>query len=843
MPQQKKTDKPSQQKDDTKTADLLHRLSKWLWAGLILGLLFAVAIFVIVSYTKMPDTQELENPDYEYASVIYADNNEELGRYFSKNREGITHEELNPYLTKALVATEDERFYKHSGVDTRGTIRAVIFLGSKGGASTISQQLAKLFFTNRSRNIIKRIWQKLKEWVIATQFEKRYTKEEIIAMYLNKVDFTYSSHGISAAAKTYFGKDQSKLKVHEAAVLVGMLKNPSLYNPKSKPENAVKRRNVVLKQMVRNNYLSQEEYTKLKDLPLDMSNFNRTILYEGIAPYFRETLKLHIKKILADDKYKKPDGTKYNPDVDGLKIYTTIDKKMQKHAEETMFQHMSVIQETYNGVWKGKDPWTHDADKKQAQQRKDFLNKSVRTSERYINTKNRVMAGVYQKIREKFSDARLLDADITRMTKAEKDPGYLNKLIKTDYISKKQASTYKDILADPLWKELKQSKKRLDDKAKKDFNLKRKMKVFAYNKEGEKSVVMSPLDSIRYHHKIMQLGSISIDPRNGHIKTWVGGVGNKYFKYDHVNSNRQVGSTFKPFLYASAISHGISPCHKIHDIRQEIPAGDPHFKLLETWSPGNSDGEFTDKWWTLKDGLKKSKNSISLGLLKEMKSVEPMRDLVSNLGIDKKKVPRVPSIILGAAQLTVLEMTAAYATFANYGVYHAPTFITKIEDKDGRVIYSSIPTERRVLSEKYNEVMLNLLQYASSAHTSKLKNSHWGGKTGTTNDFVDGWFMGVSPELVVGTWVGGEYNWIRFLSSYHGYGGIMARPFFLKYMQKLENDPSIRLNEDAYFRIPDGDRIVTDCNQYEQPSFHKDEVDKAKKIKDVLDGWEDEFGN
>jgi len=681
---------------------------------------------------------------------------------------------------KALVATEDERFYKHSGVDARGTVRAVMFLGSKGGASTITQQLAKLFFTKRSRSFVKRVWQKLKEWVIATQFEKRYTKEEIIAMYLNKVDFIYSSHGISAAAKTYFGKDQSKLKVEEAAVLVGMLKNPSFYNPKSKPENALKRRNVVLNQMVRNEFLSTEDYNTLKVKPLDMSNFNRTILYEGIAPYFRETLKLRIKKILQQDKYKKPDGTSYNPDVDGLKIYTTINKKMQQHAEEVMFEHMTVIQKTYDEVWQGKDPWTHDADKKQKKQ-----------------------------ITNKFSDARLLDADITRMLKAENDAGYLNKLIKTDYISKKQANTYKKILADPLWKELKANRKKLDDKVKKDFNLKRKMNVFAYTKAG----------------------------------TWVGGIGNKYFKYDHVNSSRQVGSTFKPFVYATAISEGISPCHKIQDIRQEIPAGDPHFKLLETWSPGNSDGEFTGKDWTLKDGLKKSKNSISVGLLKEMKSVEPIRDLVNNLGIDKKKIPAVPAIILGAAQVNVLEMTSAYATFANYGVYNAPTFITTIEDKDGRVIYNSIPSERRVLSEKYNEVMLHLLQYASSNHTHKLKSDQWGGKTGTTNDFVDGWFMGVSPELVVGTWVGGEYNWIRFLSSYHGYGGIMARPYYLKYMKRLENDPAIKLNENAFFKIPDGDRVVTDCNQYEKPSFHKDEVDKAKKIKIFRDNFDDEFGN
>ncbi len=823
--------------------NLFSKMAKWLWVLLILGLLFAAAIFVLVSYTKMPDTEELENPNYEYASVIYADDNQELGRYFSKNREGVLHEDLNPFLVKALIATEDERFNKHSGVDVRGTIRAVLFLGSKGGASTITQQLAKQFFTKRSRSFVKRVWQKLKEWVIAIQFEKRYTKEEIIAMYLNKFDYTYSSHGISAASKTYFGKDQSRLKVEEAAVLVGMLKNPYYYNPKRFPENAMSRRNVVLKQMVRNEYLTDKAYQELKGNPIDLSNFNRTILYQGIAPYFRETLKQRLKKIFKEDKYRKPDGTIYDVDEDGLKIYTTINKKMQMHGEETMLQHMTQIQKTYDEVWKNKDPWTYKADKKQAKQRKDFLNKAVRTSDRYIKMKNNLMSGIYQKIKEKFPDSRLLDADITRMLTEEQKPGHLNKLIKTDYISKKQASTYKKILSDPLWKELKKQRRVLEDKAKKVFNLKTKMTVFAHEKDGEKSVVMSPMDSIRYHHKMMQLGSVSIDPRNGHVKTWIGGIGNKFFKYDHVISDRQVGSTFKPFVYATAISQGISPCHKIHDIRQEIPAGDPHFKLLDTWAPGNSDGEFTEKWWTLKDGLKKSKNSISVGLLKEMKSVEPIRSMAANLGLNKKNIPSAPAIILGAAQLNVLDMTAAYATFANYGNYNEPTFITKIEDKDGRVIYNSIPNQKRVLSEKYNEVMLNLLQYASSNHTSQLSTDQWGGKTGTTNDFVDGWFMGVSPELVVGTWVGGEYNWIRFLSSYHGYGGIMARPYFLKYMKKLEADPSIRLNEGAFFRIPDGDRVVTDCNQYEKKTFHKDEVDRAKKVKVFKDNWEDEFGN
>ena len=826
-----------------KRQEVFGKIVKWLWVFLILGIIVSLATVTLVSYTKMPDTEELENPNYEYATIIYSDDKQELGKFFSKNREGVTHEELNAYLIKALVATEDERFYEHSGIDARSLSRALIYLGNKGGASTITQQLAKQFFTKRSRSFIKRIWQKLKEWVIAIQFEKRYTKDEIIAMYLNKFDFIYSSHGISAAAKTYFGKDQRKLSLDEAATLVGMLKNPYLYNPKRNPETAVKRRNVVMKQLVRNGFISTKQYDKLKQKPLNMANFNRSVHYEGLAPYFRETLKQNVKKIIKAENLKKSDGTSYNVDEDGLKIYTTINLDMQRHAEEAMFEHMTLIQEKYNNTWKNKDPWSHDATPAQERQRKDFLNKAVRQSDRYINMKNKMMSVVYQKILEKFPDARLLDEDINRMLGEAKEPGHLNKLLKRDYIRKSQAATYKNIMSDPLWKELLTARKSLESKAQKVFKLKTKMNVFAYEKDGERSTVMSPMDSIKYHHKHMQLGSVAIDPTNGHIKTWVGGIGNKYFKYDHVQANRQVGSTFKPFVYATAISQfGKSPCHKIEDIRHEIPAGDPHFKLQETWAPDNSDGNFTGSEWTLKDGLKKSKNSISVGLLKEMGSVAPIRNLVDNLGIPKKKIPQAPAIVLGAAQVNVLEMTAAYSSFANYGNYNKPTFITAIEDKDGRVIYNSVPEKRKVFSEKYNEVMVDLLQHASSNFTDKLQNDQWGGKTGTTNDYVDGWFMGISPELVVGTWVGGEYNWIRFLNIKNGSGGAMARPYYLKLMKRLENDPDIRLNKNAIFRVPDGDRIATNCQDYEQPTFHKDEVDKARKIKVFSDNWEDEFG-
>ena len=843
MAKSKKKEQKTSKKPDTEK-NLMGTVIKWLWTLLILGLLGIVATFWLVSSTKMPDTEELENPEYEYATIIYSADRQELGKYFSKNREALTYEEINPYLIDALISTEDERFEQHSGIDARGTMRAFLYLGSKGGASTITQQLAKLFFTVKARSFIPRVWQKLKEWVIASQFEKRYTKKEILAMYLNKFDFFYSSHGISAAAKTYFGKDQKDLALDEAAILVGMLKSPYHFNPKSNPEKSLLRRNVVMKQMVRNGVITDEVYQEYRQKPIDISNFSRTTHYEGPAPYFRETIKKQIKKIFKQEKYRKSDGTAYNVDEDGLRIYTTIDLRMQKLAEAAMMEHMKPLQKRYREVWNNLDPWTYKADKNQIEQRKEFLNNAVRSSERYALMKNQVLAEPIKNILEKFPDARMWESDIKRMLRAEADPKYADKAIKAKLFSKKQAKVYDEVMADPLWKELKKERKSLDKRAAKIFNAKTKMNIFAYNDKGEESVVMSPMDSIRYHHKLMQLGSVAIDPSTGHVKTWVGGIGNKYFKYDHVLADRQVGSTFKPFTYATAISDaGYSPCQQFEDIRHEIPAGDPDFGLLKPWAPENSDKKNTGTKWTLMDALKKSKNSISVALLKELGSVEPIRDLAERMGIPKKKIPKAPAIILGAAQLNVLEMTAAYATFANTGIYNEPTFITKIEDKDGRVIYTSVPKQRRVLSEKYNEVMVELLKYASSAVSGAINSNVWGGKTGTTNDYVDGWFMGISPDLVVGTWVGGDYNWIRFLSIADGAGGKMARPYFFNLMKKLEQDPTIQLNKNSVFKIPSGDRIVTDCSQYQrQDVSHKEAVDEMKKIRVIQDEHDgDEF--
>ncbi len=827
---------------------LLGASIKWLWLLFIVGLIFSAAIFVMISKTKMPDTEELENPKYEQATIIYASNNTEMGRYYSENRDLLTFEEFNPFIVNALIATEDERFYNHSGIDARGTTRAVVFLGGKGGASTITQQLAKLFFTNKSRSFVKRVWQKLQEWVIAVQFEKRYTKKEIISMYLNKSEFKYNSFGIGAAARTYFGKDQSQLSVEEAAVLIGLLKGPSFYDPIRHPERAMKRRNIVMGQMVKNNFLSDNDYRSLKVKPIDLSSFKQEAHYDGMAPYFRTTLTSELKNILSQPRYSKPDGTSYNIWEDGLKVYTTIDRKIQKHAEEVAFRHMAKIQKKYDKVWSDKDPWTYTEEKnkekaeRQINQRKDVLLSHRRASDRYIKMRDRYMSDIFSKVLSKYPNVRLDNIDISRMLREDKEPGYLKKVVREGWGTSDQVKEYRKVMTDPLWNELRTQRNKLIKAANKVFSTPVKMKVFDYTNSGEREVTMTPMDSIKYHQEHMQIGSVAIDPRTGYVKAWVGGVNKKYYKVDHVKTNRQVGSTFKTLLYATVIAQqGLSPCQKVKDIRHGIPANDPNFKLQKAWYPDNADGKYSNEELTLMDALRKSKNSISAWLIAQLGNVELIRNLAADLGISKDKVPPYPSIVLGTPELTVLELTGAYATFANDGVYNEPTFITRIEDKNGKLVYSPISDERRVMDETYNYAVVRLLENAASGQKNALK-SQFGGKTGTTNDFVDGWFVGISPELVIGTWVGGENTWIRFLTRFNGYGGQMARPYYLNLMKDLEDDPSIQLNKGAAFKIPDGELLEMDCDVYNQPLPSKVEADKAK-LEKVLSqpGFEDEF--
>lgn len=813
---------------------------KLLWSIIIAGLFIAALIFVYISKFELPDTEELEQPEYEIATRILADDGKELGKAFKLNRVWLKFEEINPIIIDALISTEDERYFSHSGIDARGTLRAVAFLGSKGGASTITQQLAKLFFTQRSKSFIPRVWQKLKEWVIAIEFEKQYTKEEILAMYLNKYDYLNGANGIASAAKTYFGKDQADLNVSEAAVLVGLLKNPWIYNPKNHPENANARRAVVMNQMVRNGKLKKEEFEKLNVEPIDISSFKREGNYGGIAPYFRAELAKEVKKILAQDEYSKPDGTKYDLYTDGLVIKTTIDYDMQSHAEASMQKHMKDLQERFFMRWKGKDPWTYNANKSQRTQRQGVLNRQIRESGRFKMMRSKYIGPISAEISANIENVRLWDSDIFRLFAEDKKAGTLANLVRQKTIRKDQSKVYKKILASDYWPTLK--KKWLELQKAKDtaFRKKVRMKVFAYNAAGEKTVEMTPLDSIKYHNMHMQLGSLSVDPKTGYVKTWVGGVGHKYFKYDHINSNRQVGSTFKPFIYGTAIiEQGISPCQKIQDIQYSIAAGDKKFGLIKSWAPNNSNEKFSGEYLTLKDALRLSKNSISVYLMKEIGDTEPFRKFAADLGIEKEKIPKFPSICLGTPELSVMDMAGAYTTFANDGVYTKPLFIKTIEDANGRVIYAGTQKRKRAINTGYNYAMVDILKYAARAIAPNFK-SEIAGKTGTTNDFKDGWFMGITPDLVVATWVGGENEWIRFRDSRDGYGGKMARPFFTEFLSRLEKDPKSNYDSSKRFLVPENQVVHLDCGTYEAM---EEEDRKAAQIENEIkdDEYEEEF--
>lgn len=811
---------------------------KYLLYGLGGGLLIVALTFIIISRTLLPDTEELENPKYEIASDFISSDGEVFGKIFKYNREWLNFEELNPELVNALVATEDERFFSHSGIDARGTARAVFFMGRKGGASTITQQLAKLFFTQRSSSFIRRVWQKLKEWVIAVEFEKRYTKEEIIAMYLNKSDFLYDAVGIGAAAKTYFGKDQKQLSVDECAILIGMLKNPRMFNPVLYPERSFNRRNVVLKQMVKNNYLDEKEYYLKKAKPVVMSNFRRQVHFDGLAPYFRMELTKWLRRLLEEDKYRKPDGTKYNAYTDGLKIYTTIDTRIQRYAEQSMYEHMSGLQEKYWQRWKGLDPVTYKASKDLVSTRNRALIQMMKDSDRYKQIKNVHMTAVFSDIANAVEGARLEDTDIFRMYEEKSNPGHLKKLVKDGTITEEQKGVYESIIGSEHWKTLQTQWNKMQKAVNAAFHTKTSMKVFAYNEQMEKVAEMTPMDSIKYHLQHMQIGSVAIHPTTGNVLAWVGGIGHKYFQYDHVNSNRQVGSTFKPFLYSTAIiDKALSPCTKVQDTEHCILANDSNFKLVNKWCPGNADRKFSGQYLTLRQALKESKNSISVYLMKEIGNVQSVKNFVGNLGIDKEKIENYPSICLGTPELSVMEMAGAYTAFANNGIVSRPVFVTRIEDKNGRLIYTANPEQKRAINPAYNYVIVDMLKYVASSIASKFK-SEVAGKTGTTNNYKDGWFVGFTPEIVIATWVGGDQEFIRFNSLADGQGAVMARPFFEKLLSKIEKDNRLGMGVNIVFTKPEGDLIEMDCSKYENFSPPDDDSDVAKTKNS---GFDEEF--
>ena len=801
----------------------------WLWR-----LVFAVPVLFIlfwvgIGMTDLPSVTELENPKNNEASRILASDGSVLGRYYYENRVMVSPDELGDYLVTALISTEDERYRAHSGVDFRALTRAVVKTGilrqeGSGGGSTITQQLAKLLFTQGgegSKNIVTRIFQKFQEIYIAVRLERKYTKGEIMAMYLNRYDFINGAQGIRAASENYFGgKRPAELDLHEAAMLVGMLKNSSLYNPLRNPEGVTNRRNQVFAQMMRNGHLTQAEFDSLKVLPLGV-NYSIQKHDDGMAPYFRQVLKEEAKRILAQDRYHKTDGTRYNPDLDGLTFYTTLNPHLQRHAEEQARRHMKELQKDFFRHWRNEDPWTYESPTSETEvsleYRAESLARDVRNSERYQRLRRRMLVPAIRRVNDEIDFTfHNDDREIDRMMREKTDGGVLRDLQRRKLIGRRLAADYKKVMNHATFGQLETAWNKLQERVDEVFNQEVKMRVFTYDRARmETDTVMTPLDSVRYHKMILQIGSMSVEPTTGFVRTWVGGTNFKWFQFDHVTTKRQVGSTFKPLIYATSVDlRGISPCFEVLDQPITISPGDGSFYLREPWTPRNANGEYSGNFMNLYHGLKNSVNTVSAYLMQELGSTEPVRTLAANMGIPKDEVPDAPSIALGSVDLTVQQMTGAYTTFGNNGIFNRPIFLTKIEDRTGRVIYEYVPEERRAISPAANFVMVRMLQQASVGNLSGVKGPV-GGKTGTTNDQTDGWFMGLTPELVVGTWVGGANRWLRFRTLRLGSGANMAKPFFREFVKVSQRDDNVAWNTQRDFYRPRGSLgIELDCEAY-----------------------------
>ncbi len=740
-----------------------------LWALLVLVILTITIIFTAIAkgwIGYVPPIEELENPNLKFATEIISDDGKLLGTWsFSKqNRIYVGYDQISQNMINALIATEDVRFKDHSGIDARAFFRAVVKRGillqaNAGGGSTITQQLAKQFFSPTAGNTLERLFQKPIEWVIAVQLEKYYTKEEIITMYLNKFDFLNNAVGIKTAASTYFSKDPSELNIEEAATLVGMCKNPSYYNPRKYNDRVRGRRNVVLDQMRKAGFITENQADSLKALPLVLK-YRRVDHKEGLATYFREYLRTIMmanepdrgdyaswqsQKFYEDslawetnplygwcNKNRKKDGSKYNIYTDGLKIYTTIDSRMQRYAEEAVEEHVAkYLQPQFFKEMKGKKnaPFTSNLTPDEVER---ILQRSMRQSERYRVMKN----------------AGCSDFEI-----------------------------------------------------RKAFNTKTEMTVFTYH--GEKDTIMTPLDSIKYYKTFLRAGFLSMDPLNGYVKAYVGGPNYNYFQYDMAMvGRRQVGSTIKPFVYTLAMENGFTPCDQVRHVEQTLidENGQP-------WSPRNTSKKHYNEMVSVKWGLANSDNWITAYLMGKLSPYSLVR-LIHSFGVKNKQIDPVVSLCLGPCEISVAEMVSAYTAFANKGIRTAPLLVTRIEDNDGNVVANFTPQMEEVISEVSSYKMLDMLRAVVNGGTgSRVRRlgitADMGGKTGTTNNNSDGWFMGFTPSLVSGAWVGGEERDIHFDRMEYGQGASMALPIWAIYMKKVYNDHSLGYSQDEKFTIPE----------------------------------------
>ncbi|HDJ33173.1 MAG TPA: penicillin-binding protein [Bacteroidetes bacterium] len=769
------------------------------WSVFAAPFLILALLFILISsevFGPMPSFEELENPESNLAAEVYSADGVLLGKFYIQNRTWTDYEDISPQLINALVATEDIRFYKHSGIDIRGLGRVVfktVLLGQResGGGSTITQQLAKNLFprdTASYQSSLKRTINlgiaKFKEWTTAVKLERSYTKEEIITMYLNVFDFLYQAVGINSAARIYFNTTPDSLKLEQAAMLVGMAQNPSYYNPVRRPEETMKRRNVVLRQMVKYGYLSREKYDSLKFMPIEL-DFNVEGHNEGLATYFREYIRTTMIKYKPERenffseaqyedalwewnnnplygwcrKNQKPDGTNYNLYRDGLKIYTTIDSRIQKYAEEAVREHLGKdLQVVFNEVAEGyrNPPFSDDLNRNEVE---ELIRLTMRRTDRYRSLQH---AGVSE------------------------------------------------------------------DSIVANFNTPVPMTVFSW--EGDIDTVMSPLDSIWYYKYFLRSGLMAMEPGTGHVKAYVGGPDIRYFKFDAVTlQKRQAGSTIKPFLYTLAMQDGYSPCHKVPNVPQTFQDND------STWTPRSSGNpENWGKMVTLRWGLANSENYISAWLMKQF-NPESVIDVMRKMGI-RSYIDPVNSIFLGTSIMSLYELVGAFNTFANKGVHVQPLFVTRIEDKNGDVIQTFKPRVEEAINEEIAYLMVNLLEAVVKEGTGirlrykyELMNQI-GGKTGTTQNQSDGWFMGITPQLTAGVWTGWEDRSIHFNSLGLGSGANMALPVFGLFMQKVYADSTLHVYPGMTFEQPPHfNPDILDCEKYE--SLHND---PARRLDEVI---------
>lgn len=748
---------------------MIRKVVKILW--IFIALISLVCVFIFFSIAKgwigyMPPVEDLENPNYKFATEVFSEDGKVLGTYsYSKeNRVFVGYNDLSPNIINALIATEDVRFAEHSGIDAYALTRAVVKRGilmqkNAGGGSTITQQLSKQLYSPSADNVMERLFQKPIEWVIAVKLERYYTKEEILTMYLNKFDFLNNAVGIKTAAFTYFGCEPKDLKIEEAATLVGMCKNPSLYNPVRYNERSRGRRNVVLDQMRKAGYITEAERDSLQALPLKLK-YNRVDHKEGLATYFREYLRgvltakkpdkanyrgWQMQKYYEDsldwennplfgwcEKNTKKDGTKYNLYTDGLKIYTTLDSRMQQYAEDAVTEHLKELQGYFFKEKKGakKAPYTFRLTQEQVD---EILGRAMRLSDRY-----RIM--------------------------------------------KKAGATEAEI--------------------KKAFDTPEEMSVFSW--EGEKDTIMTPMDSIRYYKFFLRAGFMSMDPRSGHVKAYVGGPNYHYFQYDMAMvGRRQVGSTIKPFLYTLAMENGFSPCDEVRHVEYTLidENGKP-------WTPRNANKKLIGDMVTVKWGLANSDNWITAYLMSKLNPYN-LKRLIHTFGVRNRDIVPSVSLCLGPCEISVGEMVSVYTAFPNKGIRVAPLFVTRIEDNDGNVLATFAPEMQEVISVSSAYKMLVMLRAVvnegSGGRVRRLGvKADMGGKTGTTNYNADGWFMGFTPSLVSGCWVGGEDRDIHFDTMLHGQGASMALPIWTKYMVKVLGDKSLGYDENETFQLPEG---------------------------------------